>query len=79
MKIGKPSTLVRIVIGSNSNTAQNHSLIIDAINKSKIVRNKFHLIVPFTYGRGSEEYKLKIGAHLDATEFSYDILNRWFK
>lgn len=70
----KASTLVRIVIGSNSNTAQNHSLIIDAINKSKIVRNKFHLIVPFTYGRGSEEYKLKIGAHLDATEFSYDIL-----
>lgn len=64
----------RIVVGSNSNTAQNHLKILEAIGNSRLDVNSYQLIIPLTYGRGSNEYKLKISDSVKSLGCSYEII-----
>ena len=69
------SKKTRIVIGSNSNYAQNHLKILNAINLSKINKNTIHIILPLSYGRGSENYKKKIYNYVSSIGCTFEIIN----
>jgi len=65
----------RIVVGSNSNYAQNHLKILNAIKLSKIKKKSIHIILPFSYGRGSENYKKKVYNYASSIGCTFEIIN----
>lgn len=66
----------RIVVGSNSNSSQNHLEILNAIKESNLDVNSLHLIIPLSYGRGSIDYKLKITNLVKSINCTYDIISK---
>ncbi|MDA7621612.1 glycosyltransferase [Akkermansiaceae bacterium] len=68
------SNKARIVVGSNSNTAQNHLKVLEAIGNSRLDVNSYKLIIPLTYGRGSNKYKRKISDSVKSLGCSYEII-----
>ena len=68
------SNKTRIVVGSNSNFAQNHLEVLKAIKESNLDVNNLHLIIPLSYGRCSVEHKLKITNLVKSINCTYDII-----
>lgn len=70
------SKKTRIVVGSNSNSSQNHLEMLNAIKESDLDVNNSHLIIPLSYGRGSIDYKLKITNLVKSINCTYDIITK---
>jgi len=70
------SKKTRIVVGSNSNSSQNHLEMLNAIKESNLDVNNLHLIIPLSYGRGSIDYKLQITNLVKSINCTYDIITK---
>lgn len=65
-----------VTCGYNGSKGQQHLKIIEAIGKqSKDVKEKIHIVIPFTYG-GDNAYKSELEEALDKAEVTYRILDK---
>lgn len=65
-----------VTCGYNGSKGQQHLRMIEAINhQENSVKQRIHLIIPFTYG-GDEEYKKQIITSLNKTDVTYTMLDK---
>lgn len=78
-KYGIDYKKIVISIGYNGNPEQNHSFMINEINKLDLkIKNNLFLILPMTYG-GSKNYINTIRNHLSITNIKFIILDRFLE
>lgn len=65
-----------VTCGYNGSKGQQHLRMIEAINQQEhTVKQRIHIVIPFTYG-GDEEYKNQIISALDKAGVTYTILDK---
>lgn len=70
--------IVNITIGYNRHKAQQHLKVIDQLkNLEGEIKNKLHIILPFTYGPKDLKYRSSLEKILKINNFSYEFIDEF--
>ncbi|WP_263808895.1 hypothetical protein [Salinibacter sp.] len=64
-----------VQVGYNAYKDQNHIDVVKSISKSKVGRDKIHIVIPLTYGRESLSYIESIKCELKKSKFEYTLIH----